>query len=83
MLGCLPPRYCLAACRPATALLPAVLLLPYSLPAALLLPPPQAPTDVAVACERGEVLNAMLLACAGDGSAVAVQVAGVGWAALG
>ncbi|EFJ40619.1 hypothetical protein VOLCADRAFT_99563 [Volvox carteri f. nagariensis] len=29
----------------------------------------QTPVEVAVACERGEVLNAMLLACAGDGSA--------------
>ncbi|GIL80564.1 hypothetical protein Vretimale_16013 [Volvox reticuliferus] len=28
----------------------------------------QTPVEVAVACERGEVLNAMLLACAGDGS---------------
>ena len=35
----------------------------------------QTPVCVAVACERGEVLNAMLLACAGDGTAgVAVQV---------
>lgn len=34
----------------------------------------QTPVCVAVACERGEVLNAMLLACAGDGTAgVAVQ----------
>eukprot|EP00798_Chlamydomonas_sp_ICE-L_P024342 gene24342-9958_t len=32
----------------------------------------QTPVDVAASCERGEVLNAMLLACAGDGSAVAV-----------
>lgn len=32
----------------------------------------QTPIDVAVACERGEVLNAMLLACAGDGSDAAV-----------
>lgn len=30
----------------------------------------QTPVDVAVACERGEVLNAMLLACAGDASEV-------------
>ncbi|KXZ46695.1 hypothetical protein GPECTOR_41g659 [Gonium pectorale] len=29
----------------------------------------QTPVEVAVACERGEVLNAMLLACAGDGTA--------------
>lgn len=33
----------------------------------------QAPVDVAAACERGEVLNAMLLACAGDAGAVAVR----------
>lgn len=32
--------------------------------------------DVAVACDRGEVLNAMLLACAGDGSPVAVKAMG-------
>lgn len=32
----------------------------------------QTPIEVAVACERGEVLNAMLLACAGDGSDAAV-----------
>jgi hypothetical protein len=30
----------------------------------------QTPIDVAVACGRGEVLNAMLLAAAGDGSEV-------------
>ncbi|KAK9846313.1 hypothetical protein WJX81_001373 [Elliptochloris bilobata] len=30
------------------------------------------PVDAAVACEQGEVLNAMLLACAGDGGDVAV-----------
>lgn len=33
----------------------------------------QTPVDVSVACERGEVLNAMLLACAGDSTAVAVK----------
>ncbi len=32
----------------------------------------QTPVDVAVACERGEVLNALLLACAGDGGELAV-----------
>ncbi|GFH16233.1 ANK_REP_REGION domain-containing protein, partial [Haematococcus lacustris] len=32
----------------------------------------QSAIDVAVACARGEVLNAMLLACAGDNSSVAV-----------
>ncbi len=33
----------------------------------------QTPVQVAAACERGEVLNAMLLACAGEGSAAAVS----------
>ncbi|KAL0022409.1 hypothetical protein WJX77_009167 [Trebouxia sp. C0004] len=33
----------------------------------------QRPADVAKACERGEVLNAMLLACSGDATAVAVE----------
>ncbi|DBA68766.1 TPA: hypothetical protein ACH3X2_013381 [Trebouxia sp. C0005] len=33
----------------------------------------QRPADVAKACERGEVLNAMLLACSGDASTVAVE----------
>lgn len=32
----------------------------------------QAPLDVAAACQRGEVLNAMLLACAGDTSDAAL-----------
>lgn len=32
----------------------------------------QAPVEVAVACQRGEVLNAMLLACAGDAGGAAV-----------
>lgn len=33
----------------------------------------QRPLDVAAACGRGEVLNAMLLACAGDGGPPAVS----------
>lgn len=33
----------------------------------------QTPVDVAVACERGEVLNAMLLACAGDAGEVSAR----------
>lgn len=32
----------------------------------------QTPVEAAVACQRGEVLNAMLLACAGDTSEVAI-----------
>jgi hypothetical protein len=33
----------------------------------------QRPLDVAAACGRGEVLNAMLLACAGDAGGAAVS----------
>lgn len=32
----------------------------------------ESPADVAVTCERGEVLNAMLLACSGDAGEAAV-----------